>query len=221
MTGLLPPSSAQSAPPAPDSQLARTIVKVIAQSSDWKSNMGSGVIIAADKVATNCHVTRNAQKIILVQSGRYYPAIAQAVLAELDVCLLQTRHMPTLHASLADGSGLVLGNAIKIYGYPLALGMRVLQGAIVGLHRFHDQDIIEISAGFMQGASGGGVFNDSGKLIGLTTFMGRKRDGYHFYAIPVSWLHDALKAKFEPIRPFSSISFWESGEFEHSTNQEP
>lgn len=199
----------------PDFRIANSVVKVISQSSSWKSNLGSGVIIATDRVATNCHVTRSGQRIIVVKSGQYYPVIAQAALPEFDVCLLKTRSMPLPQAPLAEGDDLELGDDINIYGYPMALGMRVLKGAIVGLHQYNDQKVIEISAGFMQGASGGGVFNDAGKLIGLTTFMGRTQNRYHFYAIPVVWLSHALTVEFQPIKPFASTSFWESGKFEH------
>ena len=211
--GFLFPSVLKATPP--DVQLAKTIVKIIAHTSNGKSNMGSGVIIATNKVATNCHVTRIAQQIIVVKSGQYYPAMAQAALPELDVCLLQTKKMSLPNAPLADGDNLKPGDDINIYGYPLALDMRVMNGAIVELHQYNDQKIIEINAGFMQGASGGGVFNHAGELIGITTFMGRRQDGYHFYAIPVAWLNHALKVKFQPIKPFTNLSFWESGKFKH------
>ncbi|MGR9116210.1 MAG: S1 family peptidase [Gammaproteobacteria bacterium] len=199
----------------PDVKLASTIVKVVAQASDGKRHMGSGVIVAANKVATNCHVTRAGRRIIVLKSGQYYQAIAQAALPEFDVCLLKTDRMPLPKAPMAAGYNLKLGDNINIYGYPLAMGMRVKAGAIVGLHRYDDQQVIEINAGFMQGASGGAVFNQAGQLIGLTTFMGRKKDSYHFYAIPAAWLILALKTKFYPVKPFSHISFWESGKFEH------
>lgn len=196
-----------------DIRLARSVVKVMAHSADGKNNMGSGVIIAENKVVTNCHVTRNAGQIFLFKAGRRYSAVAQAALPEYDVCLLRARALPFPKVSLATGKKLKIGEAINIYGYPMALGMRVTNGTIVGLYPYSEQEIIEIDAGFTQGASGGGVFNSDGELIGLATFIGKKQDRYHFYAIPAAWLSRVLTTPFRPIKPLTRLSFWESGKF--------
>lgn len=65
-------------------ELSLSVVKVIARDAAGKTYMGSGVIIAPGKVATNCHVTRNAEQIVLFKSGHAYPVLKQAALTELD-----------------------------------------------------------------------------------------------------------------------------------------
>ena len=98
-------------------------------------------------------------------------------------------------------------------GYPYALNLRMTRGKVIGLHPYAQDQIIEINAGFNHGASGGGVFNSSGELIGLMTFMGREQGAMHFYVIPASWLAMGLEKEFVPLRSFSARSFWEKGDF--------
>lgn len=200
---------------SPNPLLANSVVKIHAVDRDNKLNAGSGVVIASDKVATNCHVTRTARKIFLTKSGQRYPVFKQAKLAELDTCILQTEKLPLPSAPLAATASVKTGADITIFGYPYALGIRGMAGKVIHLHHFGDSKIIEINTGFMQGASGGGVFNQDGKLIGLMTFIGKIKGDYHFYVIPANWLANALKTDFVPIAAFSELSFWESGKFEH------
>lgn len=199
----------------PDLHLARSVVKVVARSADGKNSLGSGVIIADNKVATNCHVSRSGTKITILKAGRRFSVKSQAALPDYDVCLLETRGMQLPVAPLGNTEQLRTGDSISIYGYPYALGIRYLIGSIVAVHDHASKPVIEIDAGFMQGASGGGLFNDSGKLIGLITFIGSGENRKHFYAIPVDWLREVLKLPMQPVTPFTETSFWEEGRFGH------
>jgi serine protease Do len=87
------------------------------------------------------------------------------------------------------------------------------QGKVIGLYPYGDDQIIEIDAGFNQGASGGGVFDSCGKLVGLMTFMGPEAGTIHFYVIPAAWLAMALDQEFAPLKPFKDRSSWEKGDF--------
>ena len=203
---------------APDLSLIRSVVKVVVLSETGKQSLGSGVIIDNNIVATNCHVTRAAKSAFLVKEDSHYNVIAQAALPELDVCLLKTQAIAQPTVTLADIANLHLGDKITMLGYPFALGIRMRMGAIIGLHDYHSAKIIEIDTGFMQGASGGGVFNKKNELVGLMTFMGKDQSKIHYYVIPASWLALGLKEQFKPLQAFSKRSFWEKGRFEHLRN---
>lgn len=201
----------------PDMHLSLSVVKVIARNAAGKSYMGSGVIIAPDKVATNCHVTRNADEIVLFKSGHVYPALRQAALTELDVCILETDSIPLPAAKLALQEDTAVGTPVYMYGYPFALGMRSRPASVVAFHHYHAGHVLEIDAGFMQGASGGGIFNEAGELVGLMTFIGKEGKDFHFYAIPAEWLVKAAQEPFVTIHVFKGLSFWESGAFKPET----
>lgn len=166
-----------------DIGLSRSVVKIMALSANGKQNMGSGVVIGSNKIATNCHVTRTSSRAYLLKEGQRYSVLAQAALPEFDVCILKTEPLPLPVANLASLETIQTGDDIAIFGYPYALGMRMLTGQINGLHTFQQDQIIEINTGFTHGASGGGVFNSRGNLIGLITFIGKQDKRMHFYAV--------------------------------------
>ncbi len=200
-----------------DMQLSLSVVKVIARNAAGKSYMGSGVIIAPGRVATNCHVTRDAEQIVLFKSGHAYPVLKQAALTELNACILETGSMPLPAAQLALSEDTAVGMPVYMYGYPFALGMRSRPTSVVAFHPYHAGHVFEIDAGFMQGASGGGIFNEAGELVGLMTFIGKDVKDFHFYAIPAEWLVKAAQEPFVAIHAFKGLSFWESGAFKPET----
>lgn len=202
----------------PDVRLSLSVVKVIASTEQGKSHLGSGVIVAPGKVATNCHVTRDASKIMLSKSGHVYPVVSQAALPELDVCILETGALPLPSVSPAPAK-MAKGTPVYMYGYPYALGMRSMPASVVAFHPHLSGEVIEIDAGFMHGASGGGIFNEAGELVGLTTFIGKHDQRYHYYAIPADWLIKAMQEPFLPIHAFKSLSFWEDGSFQPQSAQ--
>ncbi len=200
-------------------QLANSVVKVVAKSNDNKTQLGSGVVISENKVATNCHVMRKASSAFLLKAGRRYKVLEQSSLPEFDVCILKTEPLQLPIGNLDTSNLLTTGEPIIMFGYPLALGLRFLQGSIKALHPQGQHSVIEINTGFLQGASGGGVFNQHGKLIGLATFMTRNKQNLHFFVIPSTWIKTALSQPFKPIHPFKSKSFWENGSFHFRQNQ--
>ncbi len=192
---------------------SRSTVKIQALSASGKQNLGSGVVIAANTIATNCHIMRKSKRAFLIEPDGLYPVLTQAVLPEFDVCILKTDHLNLPAAELAEGESVNVGDDIVLSGYPFALSLRTMQGKIIGLHPYRDDQIIEINAGFNHGASGGGVFDHDGKLIGLMTFMGPEAGAMHFYVIPAAWLAMGLEQEFAPLKPFKERSFWEKGAF--------
>lgn len=192
---------------------SRSTVKIQAISLGGRQNLGSGVVIAPNLIATNCHVVRKASRVFLSQPERLYKVRSQATLPEFDVCILQTDHLDLPAADLAESESVKIGDDIILSGYPFALSLSMKRGKVTALHPYGDGRIIEINTGFNHGASGGGVFNSKGKLIGLMTFMGSEDGVMHFYVIPATWLAMGLEQEFSPLKPFKDRSFWENGGF--------
>ena len=66
------------------------------------------------------------------------------------------------------------------------------------------------SAGFSSGASGGGLFDESGRLLGLLTFRLPARGDY-FFAVPAEWVSIMASAEVTDIQPIVGVtSFWEA-----------
>ena len=191
----------------------RSTVKIQALSASGKQNLGSGVVIAPNTIATNCHIMRKSKRAFVIEPDGLYPVLTQAVLPEFDVCILKTDHLNLPSTELAEHESAHVGDDIVLSGYPFGLSLRTMRGNIIALHPYGHDNIIEINAGFNHGASGGGVFDHDGKLIGLMTFIGSEAGAMHFYVIPANWLAKGLEQEFMPLKPFKDPSFWEKGDF--------
>ncbi len=58
------------------------------------------------------------------------------------------------------------------------------------------------------GASGSGLFDGQGRLIGINTFKSPGRNAY-FYALPIEWLANVEKMPVETKFPIDGKTFWE------------
>jgi hypothetical protein len=100
------------------------------------------------------------------------------------------------------------GKPLYFYGYPRALGMSMSAGEVKRLHPFGGSRIIETSAFFTLGGSGGGLFDAQGRLVGLATFLAPGHQGA-YYAIPAEWIAAVKVRSSEPVQTLTGLSFWE------------
>ena len=191
-------------------QLGNSVLRIEAQEQDGRMQVGSGVVIASERVVTNCHVTRRADSITVVQAGSRWGVQAQVVDAKHDLCVLQVPGLP--HAPVAVGrtGSLQEGQELAALGYTGGPALRISGGSVVARHQWDGQLVIQCSNGFSSGASGGGLFDRDGRLVGILTFRlpgGRT----NFYALPTEWLPDAAaqRARATEVRPHAGESFWQ------------
>jgi S1-C subfamily serine protease len=196
--------------------LSLSVVQVHAFPEAGKIALGSGVVIGPGRVATNCHITRRAKTVIISKGDVRYEAVSQRADVNRDLCIVEAPAMeePSAQipvAKLGQASQLSVGEPLYLYGFPRAIGIAFSQGQVQSLHPYQSSLIIETSANFSEGASGGGIFNDNGELIGLATFFSA---GYerHYYAIPSDWIGDLVKVAPRRIEPISGIPFWQDVE---------
>jgi S1-C subfamily serine protease len=64
-------------------------------------------------------------------------------------------------------------------------------GSVRALHRHENSNVIQVSAPFDFGASGGGSFDRYGNLVGVLTFKMLGGDDYYF-AVPTEWISRVL-----------------------------
>jgi len=150
-------------------------------------SLGSGVVVDADRVATNCHVTRDARQIAVLQGGKRLPAQAQRIDAYHDLCLLSVRGIESARAvEFAPAARLAIGQAVTAVGHT-AGALQSSVGEVLALHRMDGARVIQSSNYFNSGASGGALFDAESRLVGILTF--RLRGGKaHFFAMPTEWL---------------------------------
>jgi len=172
---------------------------------------GSGVVVAKDKVITNCHVLRKTKSpwvsfgetsfsVTGVQADRWH-----------DLCLLSVFNLPVKPVPLGDSRNLKKGQEIVGIGHsggaPVAL---TTGGNIIATYDFEGENIILSSAKFRMGASGSGLFDLKGNLIGINTF---KTTGYgNYYSLPAAWIKALMNKEIETVFPINGKALWEEDE---------
>ena len=163
-------------------------VKVYNQ-RDKLLGFGSGVVIAKGVVATNCHVlkAKSAQYAEIEHAGKKFDAIVGDVDAERDLCTLKVSGLsapPTIIGSSVD---LEVGSKVYAIGSPEGYELTLSDGLVSGKRELDGNRYIQVTAPISHGSSGGGLFDASGHLVGITTLMDTSGQALNF-AIPAELL---------------------------------
>ena len=194
----------------PNLTWGRSVVKVMADPRTGRVSMGSGVVVAPNRVATNCHVTRMAQSITIIKGISRYKVSAQSAEMTKDVCVLHTQNLRLPSAKLGNVEDAQIGQQVFVFGFPGAVGLSMVRGVVRARYAYLSSWIVETDAGFMRGSSGGALFDADGQLLGLPTFMMKNTSGGHFYAVPTAWVSQISKLQAQPVAPLSGSAFWET-----------
>ncbi len=166
---------------------------------------GSAVVVAPGKVVSNCHVTRDAVAINVVAWSSKWKVKEQIKDIDHDLCLLILHSEIGKVAEFADASELKIGQTVAAAGYPSGGRLEVTEGQIRALHHLDGGRVIQSSAPFAEGESGGGLFDKHGKLVGIIAFRGA-----HFFALPAAWVKKLLDGEAKDLAGANqSVAFWE------------
>jgi serine protease Do len=189
------------------------IVQVHTVNNDGSGDgFGSGIVVADDRALTNCHVLRKAKSASISQGEDSFGVRGMQIDAHHDLCMLVTDRLPLKPAEI--GSVRELQNGMEVFAIGHSSGVlapTTSVGQIKALYPYEDSKIIRSSARFAMGASGSGLFDDQGRLVGINTFKSFGKVA-HFYAMPADWIAKLKSAPVEPVAPFSKTAFWENEE---------
>jgi hypothetical protein len=153
---------------------------------------GSGVVIGPERMITNCHVLVKAKGILVRRGNVSHEAKLEYPDVDRDLCTLTVPELKAPAVAIAELSSVKIGNRAYVVGYPEGLTLTLSEGLISGLHR-HDVTPIQTSAPISPGSSGGGLFDDRGRLVGITTgaILGSQRLAQNLnLAVPAEWVHE-------------------------------
>lgn len=196
------PASADTPPAASVKAAQSGVVTVRAiDIEDRIAGEGSGVVIARATVITNCHVIRYAKSISVNDGKKTHSARWTLGDVERDLCRLEVDTLDAPAVTQRAGATLAIGDRVHAIGNPLGLGVSVSSGLISNLLTGDSAPIIVVSASLSPGSSGGGLFDDQGRLVGITT--GTMVAGQNTnIALPVEWIGDLAQRGTAPPPPF-------------------
>lgn len=192
-------------------QAARSLVRVEAAGSGARTNVGTGVTIAPGKVLTNCHVTHDANIVRVARGGMHFDARTQLDDTLHDLCLLSVPALELQPVAIGRSGDLGTGQPVVAIGFTGGYELQYTDGIVKALYPMDGARVIQSSTAFTSGASGGGLFDQAGRLVGILTF--RLRGGNaHFFAMPIEWIVSRIDdaAHFTRIEPHTTGSaFWQ------------
>lgn len=168
-------ASAFAEAPAEDAQrvfakVAPSVVTVrVLDEQGVDAGHGSGVVIGAGLVATNCHVVREAASLRVDSvSGQFTGKwIRQDPLR--DICILAVDGLSAPVPSLRSAVSLVVGEPVFAVGNPLGFGVAISSGLVAVIDTKNGPPVVIASAAQSPGSSGGGLFDRESRLVGITT----------------------------------------------------
>lgn len=135
------------------------------------ASQGSAVAVTQKVAITNCHVLEGkdtfgakfAKDVNLFTLVRKNP--------KKDICVVQSDMPMRAVGQIRRYSELKVGEKVYAIGSPQALENTLSEGIVSGLREMDGVKYVQTTAPIAQGSSGGALFDEEGRLIGITTFM--------------------------------------------------
>ncbi|MGA3011501.1 MAG: trypsin-like peptidase domain-containing protein [Terracidiphilus sp.] len=163
-----------------------------------QQGQGSGFILdKAGHVLTNFHVVAGANRgvEVMLSNKRNYKAKVVGTDKVHDLALLQIDAPNLQPVTLADSSGLSVGQKVYAIGNPFGLNGTMTRGIISSIRSIKGsegaliEDAIQTDAAINPGNSGGPLLNSRGEVIGINTMIasnGAEQSSGIGFAIPIN-----------------------------------
>ena len=188
-----------------------SIVMVRGYTESGSLAYGSGVIVGKGEVITNCHILRKTKSPWISQGEDSFSIIDIRVDAWHDLCLFSIHNLNRDPILIGSSKDLVKGQALAAIGHSSGSPVPLTSGGyVVSTYPYDNGKIILSSAKFRLGASGSGLFDMKGNLVGINTF---KTTGYgSYYAMPIDWLSNLRKKNRQKYFLIKDKALWEEDE---------
>jgi serine protease Do len=155
--------------------------------------LGSGVVVGPDTLVTNCHVLAKARRVAVKREKTSIDAKLELWDPPRDVCQIKAPGLGAPAVELGEVARLAVGQSVYAIGNPKGLDLTMSAGLLSSIRRNDKGQVVllQTSAAISGGSSGGGLFDDNGVLIGLTTIGSVAGDAQNLnFAIPVDWVRE-------------------------------
>ncbi|HZR01832.1 MAG TPA: trypsin-like peptidase domain-containing protein [Burkholderiales bacterium] len=183
-----------------------SLVQVVGVAGEGRLQLGSGVALPNGTVVTNCHVTSRARRVQLFFANT--TASLQSAEVNKDLCALYFPDIKKQPATIRPTADLKIGETVYAVGFNAGGALSYQAGEVAELFEHEGAKVVRTTAAFTHGASGGGLFDSEGRLVGILTFFRVAKGRTDYFAVPVEWLDRLDRAKAEPIAPLPGLPFW-------------
>lgn len=174
---------------------------------------GSGVVVGDNKVITNCHVFRQTKQPWVSRGEESYSITSVKADVWHDLCLVTTHLMPFKGVRIGKSTDLKRGQEVAAIGHSNGVPAPLTSsGGVKALYSSDKGMVIRSSAKFSMGASGSGLFDMDGKLVGINTFKTAGHGGSIHFALPIEWLDTLDKQTEISTFPITGKALWEEDE---------
>lgn len=151
---------------------------------------GSAVVIAPGRLVTNCHVLAKASGFVVKQDNVTYGATLEFPDPARDLCQIRVANFNAAPVALAPAGSARVGQRVYAIGNPRGLENTLSEGILSGLRGGDGEArLLQTTAAISAGSSGGGLFDDEGRLLGITSFAARDGGNLNF-AVPAEFLSE-------------------------------
>ena len=146
-----------------------------------KKSQGSAVAISPTVLLTNCHVMGNYDLVSILENGQGYPAILVHDDYSKDKCFIRSLQLTVRPVSHVESFGSIQHGARAFsIGAPLGYNRTLGEGIVSGKHSSQRPRYVQTTAPISPGSSGGGLFDNKGNLLGITTFTDTRGQNLNF-----------------------------------------
>lgn len=192
------PARAEDAVRTPQ-EIARTafpsvVMVMLREEGTERTSLGSGFFVGDGLVVTNFHVIAGMTDGFVRVIGQERKLAVEGVVAAdraHDLAVLKLREGGPASLPLGRSEGLSVADKVYAIGNPHGLEGTFSEGLVSSIRRKEGETILQITAPISQGSSGGPVFDDRGRVVGVA--VGMIKDGQNLnFAIPVDYLTTLL-----------------------------
>ncbi len=161
---------------------ASVVVIIAADQGSQNEALGSGFIVGNNRIVTNHHVLDGmSQAAVVFADGSVKPVsnvIADSREQDLIVVTTQTGNRQPL--PFGDELALQQGDSVYALGAPKGLELYFTNGIVSSFRKSNSQFLIQTTAPIAPGSSGGPLFNQAGKVVGVTSSLLADAPGIYF-----------------------------------------
>ena len=136
-----------------------------------RNGFASGVVVGPGRVMTSCHAVTSTAAVQVRVRGTRLPTRLEYADVERDLCQLEVDELNRKAVRIVAATQLKVGQRVYAIGTPKGLELTLSEGLISSLRPRARSFVIQTSAPMSHGSSGGGLFDDEGRLVGIAAFQ--------------------------------------------------